>query len=129
MTRLDSIKASYEAGIQIREKLAGYSPVKIKEILNRIHQMCEGYQKMKAGEEYYPNAKMNLTYGSEKCNDTLAIGFILHRATPSWGYWDNWSVGLNEFGIFAKYKPENGTEKEVFDIGWSNINNINELFA
>lgn len=129
MTRLDSIKASYEAGIQIREELAGYSPVKIKEILNRIHQMCEGYQKMKAGEEYYPNTKMNLTYGSEKCNDTLAIGFILHRATLSWGYWDNWSVGLNEFGIFAKYKPENGTEKEVFDIGWSNINNINELFA
>ena len=72
---------------------------------------------------------MNLTYGSEKCNDTLAIGFILHRATLSWGYWDNWSVGLNEFGIFAKYKPENGTEKEVFNIGWSKINNINELFA
>ena len=129
MTRLDSIKASYEAGIQIREELAGYSPVKIKEILNRIHQMCEGYQKMKAGEEYYPNTKMNLTYGSEKCNDTLAIDFILQRATLSWGYWDNWSVGLNEFGIFAKYKPENWTEKEVFDIGWSNINNINELFA
>ena len=119
---VDSIRASYAAGIPTRDRLTGYSAADIKEILDSIHQMCKGYQKMEDGEEYYPNAKMNLTYGSEKCNDTLAIDFILQRATLSWGYWDNWSVGLNEFGIFAKYKPENGTEKEVFDIGWSNSN-------
>ena len=125
---LDSIKASYAAGIPTRDRLTGYSPVDMKEILNRIHQMVKGYQKMEAGEEYYPKATMKLSYGGEKSNDTPAIDFILQRAILTWGYWDTWSVELNEFGIFAKYKPEHGTEEEVFTLGWCAINSINTLF-
>ena len=125
---LDSIRASYAAGIPTRDRLTGYSPADMKEILDRIHQMCKGYQKMEAGEEYYPKATMKLSYGGEKSNDTPAIDFILQRAVLTWGYWDTWSVELNEFGIFAKYKPEHGTEEEVFTLGWSAINNIITLF-
>lgn len=125
---LDSIRASYAAGIPTRERLTGYSPVDMKEVLNRIHQMCKGYQKMEGGEEYYPKATMKLSYGSEKTNDTPAIDFILQRATLTWGCWDTWSVGLNECGIFAKYKPEQGMEEEVFALNWSAINRIHTLF-
>lgn len=125
---LDSIRASYAAGIPTRDRLTGYSPVDMKEILNRIHQMCKGYQKMEDGEEYYPNATMRLSYGGEKSNDTPAIDFILQRATLSWGYWDTWSVELNEYGIFAKYKPEHGAEENVFTLGWSAIGVLNTLF-
>ena len=125
---LDSIRASYAAGIPTRDRLTGYTPADMKEILDRIHQMFKGYQKMEAGEEYYPNATMRLSYGGENNKETPAIDFILQRATLSWGYWDTWSVELNEFGIFAKYKPEHGTEEEVFTLGWSAINSINTLF-
>lgn len=125
---LDSIKASYAAGIPTRNRLTGYSPVDMKEVLNMIHQMVKGYQKMEDGEEYYPKATMKLSYGGEKSNDTPAIDFILQRAILTWGYWDTWSVELNEFGIFAKYKPEHGTEEEVFTLGWCAINSINTLF-
>ena len=125
---LDSIKASYTAGIPTRNRLTGYSPVDMKEILNRIHQMVKGYQKMEAGEEYYPNATMRLSYGGENSKEAPASDFILQRATLTWGYWDTWSVELNEFGIFAKYKPEHGTEEEVFTLGWCAINSINTLF-
>ena len=125
---LDSIKASYAAGIQTRDRLTGYSPADMKEILDRIHQMCKGYQKMEAGEEYYPNATMRLTYGGENNKETPAIDFILQRASLTWGYWDTWSVELNEYGIFAKYKPEHGVEEDVFTLGWSAINNIITLF-
>ena len=125
---VDSIKAAYAAGIQTRDRLTGYSPADMKEILDRIHQMCKGYQKMEAGEEYYPNATMRLSYGGENNKETPAIDFILQRATLTWGYWDTWSVELNEYGIFAKYKPEHGVEEEVFTLGWSAINNIITLF-
>ena len=125
---LDSIKASYAAGVPTRDRLTGYSPVDMKEILNRIHQMVKSYQKMEDGEEYYPNATMKLSYGSENGDDAPAIDFILLRATLSWGYWDTWSVELNQFGIYAKYKPEHGMEEEVFTLGWSAINSINTLF-
>lgn len=125
---LDSIRASYAAGIPTRDRLTGYSPVDMKEILNKIHQMCKGYQKMEAGEEYYPNATMRLSYGGENNKETLAIDFILQRATLTWGCWDTWSVELNEIGIFAKYKPEHGVEEDVFTLGWSAINNIITLF-
>ena len=125
---LDSIKASYAAGIPTRDRLTGYSPVDMKEVLNRIYQMVKNYQKMEDGEEYYPKAKMKLSYGGEKSNDTPAIDFILQRATLTWGYWDTWSVELNEYGIFAKYKPEHGVEEDVFTLGWSAINNIITLF-
>ena len=125
---LDSIRASYAAGVPTRDRLTGYSPVDMKEVLNRIHQMVKGYQKMEAGEEYYPNATMKLSYGSENGDDAPAIDFILLRATLSWGYWDTWSVELNQFGIYAKYKPEHGMEEEVFTLGWSAINSINTLF-
>lgn len=125
---LDSIKASYAAGIQTRDRLTGYSPVDMKEVLNRIHQMCKNYQKMEAGEEYYPNATMRLSYGGENGNESPAIDFILQRATLSWGYWDTWSVELNEYGIFAKYKPEHGEEENVFTLGWSAIGVLNTLF-
>lgn len=125
---LDSIRASYAAGIPTRDRLTGYSPADMKEILDRIHQMCKGYQKMEAGEEYYPNATMRLSYGGENNKETPAIDFILQRATLSWGYWDTWSVELNEYGIFAKYKPEHGVEEDVFTLGWSAINNIITLF-
>ena len=125
---LDSIRASYAAGIPTRDRLTGYSPVDMKEILNRIHQMCKGYQKMEAGEEYYTNATMRLTYGGEKGNDTPAIDFILQRAILTWGYWDTWSVELNEYGIYAKYKPEHGAEENVFTLGWSAIGVLNTLF-
>ena len=125
---LDSIRASYAAGIPTRDRLTGYSPVDMKEILNKIHQMCKGYQKMEAGEEYYPNATMKLSYGGENNKETLAIDFILQRATLTWGCWDTWSVELNEIGIFAKYKPEHGVEEDVFTLGWSAINNIITLF-
>ena len=125
---LDSIKASYAAGIQTRDRLTGYSPADMKEILDRIHQMCKGYQKMEAGEEYYPNATMRLSYGGENNKETPAIDFIFQRAVLTWGYWDTWSVELNEYGIFAKYKPEHGVEEDVFTLGWSAINNIITLF-
>lgn len=125
---LDSIKASYAAGIQTRDRLTGYSPVDMKEVLNRIHQMCKNYQKMEAGEEYYPNATMRLSYGGENGNESPAIDFILQRATLTWGYWDTWSVELNEYGIFAKYKPEHGEEENVFTLGWSAIGVLNTLF-
>ena len=125
---LDSIRAYYAAGIPTRDRLTGYSPVDMKEILNKIHQMCKGYQKMEAGEEYYPNATMRLSYGGENNKETPAIDFILQRATLTWGYWDTWSVELNEYGIFAKYKPEHGVEEDVFTLGWSAINNIITLF-
>ena len=125
---LDSIKASYAAGIPTRDRLTGYSPADMKEILDRIHQMCKGYQKMEAGEEYYPNATMRLSYGGENNNETPAINFILQRATLTWGYWDTWSVELNEYGIFAKYKPEHRAEEEVFTLGWSAIGVLNTLF-
>ena len=125
---LDSIRASYAAGIPTRYRLTGYSPVDMKEVLNKIHQMCKGYQKMEDGEEHYPKATMKLSYGGEKSNDTPAIDFILQRAVLTWGYWDTWSVELNEFGIFAKYKPEHGAEEEVFTLGWCAINSINTLF-
>lgn len=125
---LDSIKASYAAGIPTRDRLTGYSSADMKEVLNKIHQMCKGYQKMEAGEEYYTNATMRLSYGGENNNETPAIDFILQRATLTWGYWDTWSVELNEYGIFAKYKPEHGVEEEVFTLGWSAINSINTLF-
>ena len=125
---LDSIKASYAAGIPTRDRLSGYSPADMKEILDRIHQMCKGYQKMEAGEEYYTNATMRLSYGGENNKEMPAIDFILQRAVLTWGYWDTWSVELNEFGIFAKYKPEHGVEEEVFTLGWSAINSINTLF-
>ena len=125
---LDSIKASYAAGIQTRDRLTGYSPADMKEILDRIHQMCKGYQKMEDGEEYYPNAKMRLSYGGENNKETPAIDFILQRASLTWGCWGTWSVELNEIGIFAKYKPEHGTEEEVFTLGWCAINSINTLF-
>ena len=125
---VDSIKAAYAAGIPTRDRLTGYSPVDMKEVLNKIHQMCKGYQKMEDGEEHYPKATMKLSYGGEKSNDTPAIDFILQRAVLTWGYWDTWSVELNEFGIFAKYKPEHGAEEEVFTLGWSAINNIITLF-
>jgi len=125
---LDSIKASYAAGISTRDRLTGYSPVDIKEVLNKIHQMCKGYQKMEAGEEYYPNATMRLSYGGEKGNDTPDIDFILQRATLTWGYWDTWSVELNEYGIFAKYKPKHGEEENVFTLGWGAIGVLNTLF-
>ena len=127
-TDLDSIISSYASGLQTRERLTGYSPVDMKEVLNRIHQMCKGYQKMEGGEEYYPKATMKLSYGSEKNKETPAIDFILQRATLTWGCWDTWSVGLNECGIFAKYKPEYGIEENVFSLGWSDINSINTLF-
>jgi hypothetical protein len=100
----------------------------MKEILDRIHQMCKGYQKMEDGEEYYPNATMKLSYGGEKNNDTPSIDFILQRATLTWGYWDTWSVELNQYGIFAKYKPEHGAEEDVFTLGWSAIGVLNTLF-
>ena len=77
---VDSIKAAYAAGIPTRDRLTGYSPVDMKEILDRIHQMCKGYQKMEAGEEYYPNATMRLTYGGENNKETPAIDFILQTA-------------------------------------------------
>ena len=125
---LDSIKASYAAGIQTRDRLTGYSPADMKEILDRIHQMCKGYQKMENGEEYYPNATMRLSYGGENNKETPAIDFILQRATLSWGYWDTWSVELNEYGIYAKYKPEHGAEENVFTLGWSAIGVLNTLF-
>ena len=125
---LDSIKASYAAGIPTRDRLTGYSPVDVKEILNRIHQMVKGYQKMEAGEEYYPNATMKVSYGSENGDDAPAIDFILLRASLTWGYWDTWSVELNQFGIYAKYKPEHGVEEEVFTLGWSAIGVLNTLF-
>lgn len=125
---LDSIKASYAAGIPTRDRLTGYSPADMKEILDRIHQMCKGYQKMEDGEEYYPNATMKLTYGSENGDDAPAIDFILLRATLTWGYWDTWSVEMNQYGIFAKYKPEHGVEEEVFTLGWSAIGVLNTLF-
>jgi hypothetical protein len=125
---LDSIRASYAAGIQTRDRLTGYSPADMKEVLNRIYQMVKNYQKMEAGEEYYPNATMRLTYGGENNKETPAIDFILQRASLTWGCWDTWSVELNEIGIFAKYKPEHGVEEEVFTLGWSAINNIITLF-
>ena len=125
---LDSIRASYAAGIPTRDRLTGYSPADMKEILDRIHQMCKGYQKMEDGEEYYPNATMRLSYGGEKNNDAPTIDFILQRATLSWGYWDTWSVELNEYGIYAKYKPEHGAEENVFTLGWSAIGVLNTLF-
>lgn len=125
---VDSIKAAYAAGIPTRDRLTGYSPADMKEILDRIHQMCKGYQKMEDGEEYYPNATMRLSYGGENSKEAPAIDFILQRATLSWGYWDTWSVELNEFGIFAKYKPEHGDEENVFTLGWSAIGVLNTLF-
>lgn len=125
---LDSIRASYAAGISTRDRLTGYSPVDMKEILNRIHQMVKGYQKMEAGEEYFPNATMKLSYGGENGDDAAAIDFILLRATLTWGWYDTWSVELNQYGIFAKYKPEHGAEEDVFTLGWSAINTINTLF-
>ena len=125
---LDSIRASYAAGIPTRDRLTGYSPADMKEILDRIHQMCKGYQKMEAGEEYYPNATMKLTYGGENNKETLDIDFILQRATLTWGCWDTWSVELNQYGIFAKYKPEHGAEEDVFTLGWSAIGVLNTLF-
>ena len=125
---LDSIRAAYAAGIPTRDRLTGYSPVDMKEILNRIHQMVKGYQKMEAGEPYYPNATMKLSYGGENNKDTPAIDFILLRATLTWGHWDIWSVEINEYGIFAKYKPEHGVEEDVFTLGWSVVNTINTLF-
>lgn len=125
---VDSIKAAYAAGIPTRDRLTGYSPADMKEILDRIHQMCKGYQKMEGGEEYYPNATMRLSYGGENSKEAPAIDFILQRATLSWGYWDTWSVELNEFGIFAKYKPEHGDEENVFTLGWSAIGVLNTLF-
>lgn len=125
---VDSIKAAYAAGIPTRDRLTGYSPADMKEILNRIYKMVEGYQKMEGGEEYYPNATMRLSYGGENSNESPAIDFILQRATLSWGYWDTWSVELNEYGIFAKYKPEHGDEENVFTLGWSAIGVLNTLF-
>lgn len=123
---LDSFKASYAAGIPTRDKLTGYSPVKIKEILNIIYQMVKGYKNMDDGEEYYPNATMRLYYGGEEGNDT-PIDFILQRASLTWGCWDTWSVELNEYGILSKYKPEHGDE-DVFTLGWSAIGVLNTLF-
>ena len=125
---VDSIKAAYAAGIPTRNRLTGYSPADMKEILDRIHQMVKGYQKMEAGEEYYPNATMRLSYGGENNKETPAIDFIFQRAVLTWGYWDTWSVELNEYGIYAKYKPEHGAEENVFTLGWSAINNIITLF-
>ena len=125
---LDSIKASYAAGIPTRDRLTGYSSADMKEILNRIHQMCKNYQKMEAGEEHYHNATMRLSYGGENSNESPAIDFILQRATLTWGYWDTWSVELNEYGIFAKYKPEHGEEENVFTLGWGAIEVLNTLF-
>lgn len=125
---VDSIKAAYAAGIPTRDRLTGYSPADMKEILDRIHKMVEGYQKMEGGEEYYPKANMKLSYGCEKGTDTPAIDFILQRAVLTWGYWDTWSVELNEYGIFAKYKPEHGAEENVFTLGWSAIGVLNTLF-
>mgnify|MGYP007037201288 FL=1 len=124
---LDSIKASYAAGIPTRDRLSGYSPADMKEILDRIHQMVKGYQKMEAGEEYYPSATMRLSYGGENSKEA-PIDFILQRAVLTWGCWDTWSVELNECGIFAKYKPEHGVEEDVFTLGWSAIEVLNTLF-
>ena len=125
---VDSIKAAYAAGIPTRDRLTGYSPADMKEILDRIHQMCKGYQKMEDGEEYYPNATMRLSYGGENSKETPAIDFILQRAILTWGYCDTWSVELNEIGIYAKYTPEHGVEEEVFTLGWSAIGVLNTLF-
>ena len=83
---------------------------------------------METGEEYYPNATMKVSYGSENGDDAPAIDFILLRASLTWGYWDTWSVELNQFGIYAKYKPEHGVEEEVFTLGWSAIGVLNTLF-
>ena len=125
---VDSIKAAYAAGIPTRDRLTGYSPADMKAILDGIYQMVKGYQKMEDGDEYYPNANMKLTYGGEKSNGTPAIDFILQRAVLTWGYFDTWSVEINEFGIYAKYKPEHGAEENVFVLGWSAIGVLNTLF-
>ena len=125
---LDSIVKDYTVGIPVRDKLTGFSPFDIKELLKTVVDSCKSDPKMESGMEYFDKAVLNLEYGREVCKEPqVEYDSFLQYATLTWGYYDTWKATINATGIFVTYKPEHGAEEKVFAIGWSQYNSLMNL--
>ena len=125
---LENIKQAYKYGIPFREKLTVYSSYDLKAILDKISTCCMNHSKYSDSMKYYDDRKLEVVYGREKNKDGEAIDFILSSATLSWGCYDIWKAEINAFGMYVKYKPEQGTEEKVFAIEWHLFNDLKNLF-
>jgi hypothetical protein len=128
MDMIENIKMAYKSGISFREKLTDYSSDDLKAMLDKIATYGVNHLKFKDSMEYYDDRKLSVVYGREKNGDGETIHFILSSATLSWGGYDTWKAEINAFGIFVKYKPEHGTEENVFAIEWHLFNDLKTLF-
>lgn len=125
---IENIKLAYKSGISFREKLTDYSSYDLKAILDKIATCGMNHLKFKDSMEYYDDRKLSVVYGREKNKDGEPIDFILSSAILSWGGYDIWKAEINAFGINVKYKPEHGTEENVFSIEWHLFNDLKNLF-
>ncbi len=125
---IENIKKAYKSGISFREKLTGYSSYDLKAILDKIATYGMNHRNFSENMEYYDDRKLSVVYGHEKNGGGEPINFILSSATLSWGYYDIWKAEINSFGIYVKYKPEHGTEENVFSIEWHSFNDLKTFF-
>ena len=123
---IEDFKMAYKFGISSRKKLTDYSPYDLKAILDKIATYGKHHVEFEDSMKYYDERKLEVVYGCE--NDEEPIDFILSSATLSWGYYDIWKAEINELGMHVKYRPEHGTEKNVFTIEWHLFNDLKNLF-
>ena len=125
---LENIKFAYKYGIPFREKLTDYSSYDLKAILDKIATCGMNHRKFADSMEYYDDRKLEVVYGREQNKDGEPIDFILSSAKLSWGCYDIWKAEINAFGMYVKYKPEHGTEENVFAIEWHLYSDLKIIF-
>lgn len=125
---IENIRLAYKSGISFREKLTDYSSYDLKAILDKIAICAMNHRKFKDSMEYYDDRRLEVVYGREKNKDGEPIDFILSSATLSWGSYDIWTVEINGFGMYVKYKPEHGSEEKLFAIEWHLYSELKTFF-
>ena len=132
ITSFDKMKASYKAGLPIREKITNYSPKEMKTAIGNIvnFSILTCSSKMKDCENMPEKGVMDLKYGSENNQepDLTSFDFILKEATLSYGNYDIYAVRIDCLGIFVTYKEEHRQKEDILSLYWDDYQKLKEQY-
>ena len=130
ITSFDKMKASYKAGLPIRERITNYSPKDMKSAIGNIVNFARitCASKMKDCENMTANGNLDLKYGNEKNQepDLTSFDFILKEATLSYGNYDIYAVRIDCLGIFVTYKEEHRQKEDILSLYWDDYEKLKE---